>query len=279
MWRCNILILLLSAWLGSGLLSGCNTATISSTSKIGTSSSRTASKSRSTRRSSTRRASTRNRRIAAAAASVVGAGVVASQLNSQPGRENSNFLLGNPSNAGTDPNNFLVSRPQHVMSYNRAQGGPNWVSWHLDSSNLGTQRRGNFMPDPLLPPDMQIRPNDYRGSGYDRGHVCPSGDRTASKEDNDATFVMSNMLPQAAALNQQVWKDLEEYERYLTESNELYIIAGGNGSSEHIAGGKVNVLAVCWKILGFGEHWNEKCILGRPLPTVEWQSDDVTSAE
>ena len=57
------------------------------------------------------------------------------------------------------------------------------------------------------------------------------------------------MLPQAAALNQQVWKDLEEYERDLTKSNEIYIIAGGQGSVERIAGGKVNVPSVCWKIL------------------------------
>jgi hypothetical protein len=61
---------------------------------------------------------------------------------------------------------------------------------------------------------------------------------------------MSNMLPQAAALNQQVWKDLEEYERYLAKSgSELYILAGGNGTAERIANGKVNVPAVCWKIL------------------------------
>jgi endonuclease G len=137
------------------------------------------------------------------------------------------------------------------MSYNRSNGGPNWVSWRLEKSDLGTVRRGDFLPDPLLPPDMQIRPSDYRGSGYDRGHVCPSGDRTRSREDNTATFVMSNMLPQAAALNQQVWADLENYSRSLVRSgaNELYTIAGGWGSAERIANGKVNVPSVCWKII------------------------------
>lgn len=165
------------------------------------------------------------------------------------GSDNSNLLLGNPSRAATDPNNYLVERAQHSMSYNKANGGPNWVAWHLEKSDLGAVRRGNFLPDPLLPPDMQIRPNDYRGSGYDRGHVCPSGDRTRTKTDNTATFVMSNMLPQAAALNQQVWKDLEDYSRSLTKSNELYTIAGGSGSADRIAGGKVNVPTVCWKII------------------------------
>jgi endonuclease G len=167
------------------------------------------------------------------------------------GQDNSNLLLGNPSKARSIPDNFLVERPQHAMSYNRSNGGPNWVSWRLEKSDLGTVRRGDFLPDPLLPSDMQIRPSDYRGSGYDRGHVCPSGDRTRSREDNTATFVMSNMLPQAAALNQQVWADLENYSRSLVRSgaNELYTIAGGWGSAERIANGKVNVPSVCWKII------------------------------
>ncbi len=136
------------------------------------------------------------------------------------------------------------------MSYNGGAGGPNWVAWHVQASDLGNMRRGTFRPDPLLPADLQIRPNDYRGSGYDRGHVCPSGDRTDTRENNDATFVMSNMLPQAAALNQHVWAKLEDYARSLVRrGNELYTIAGGVGSAGRIGGGKVNVPVSCWKII------------------------------
>lgn len=165
--------------------------------------------------------------------------------------ENGNLLLGNPSRAGRDNNNLLLVREAHAMSYNASGGGPNWVSWHLDTGDLGKATRSNFLPDPLLPSALQIRPNDYRGSGYDRGHVCPSGDRTRDSALNQQTFVMSNMLPQAPALNQQVWKDLEDYERYLVRdrNEELYVIAGGQGSAERIASGKVNVPAVCWKII------------------------------
>jgi DNA/RNA endonuclease G (NUC1) len=163
--------------------------------------------------------------------------------------DNGNLLLGNPSQAAKDADNLLVEHPQHSLSYNQSNGGPNWVAWHLDSRDLGAVRRGQFMPDPLLPPDSQIRPNDYRGSGFDRGHVCPSGDRTSSRENNNATFVMSNMLPQTAALNRQVWEKLEEYERsQVRAGNELYIVAGGAGTQSRIAQGKINVPAVCWKI-------------------------------
>ena len=171
-----------------------------------------------------------------------------------PGDAGTQMALGNPSNASTnlrDADNYLVARPQYVLSYNRAKGGPNWASWHVEQADLGSVERSNkFAPDPDLPPDWQIRPNDYTRSGYDRGHVCPSGDRTASPQDNDATFYMSNMLPQEGDLNRHAWEELESYCRTLVrDGNELYIVAGGYGSKERIGRGKINVPTNCWKII------------------------------
>ena len=159
------------------------------------------------------------------------------------------LLLGNPTRAAKAANNFLLEHEQYSLSYNRDNGGPNWVAWHTDAADLGDTERGKFAPDPDLPPDWQIRPTDYKGSGFDRGHVCPSGDRTISREANNQTFYMSNMLPQTASLNQHVWADLENYLRdQIREGNEIYEIAGGAGSSGKIAGGKVNIPQICWKI-------------------------------
>lgn len=160
-----------------------------------------------------------------------------------------NLLLGNASRAARNADNFLLERSTYSLSYNRAKGGPNWVAWHTDASNLGrVDRRDDFRPDPALPPDSQIRPTDYRGSGYDRGHVCPSGDRTATEEENSATFYMSNMLPQTGALNRHVWADLENYLREeVRAGNEIYEIAGGMGSAGLVKG-KINVPQVCWKV-------------------------------
>lgn len=171
-------------------------------------------------------------------------------VQSQPGAENSALLLGNPSNAASDENNLLLSREAFSMSYSAKNGGPNWVAWHLSETDLGPASRGSFWPDPLLSASLQIRPSDYTGSGYDRGHVCPSGDRTRDAEYNKQTFVMSNMLPQAPQLNREVWKDLEEYERYLakTRHEEMYIFAGGAGTAGRIRN-KINVPDVCWKII------------------------------
>lgn len=105
------------------------------------------------------------------------------------------LTMGNPSNAVTDttqPANYLMEKPQYVISYNRDYGRPNWVSWHLDTSWLGTTpRQDDFRPDTTLPAGWyQVKASDYTGSGYDRGHMCPSGDRTKTVADNSATFFL-----------------------------------------------------------------------------------------
>ena len=138
------------------------------------------------------------------------------------------------------------------MSYNRDNGRPNWVSWHLDPSWLGsTPRQDSFRPDTSLPAGWyQVQATDFSGSGYDRGHMCPSGDRTKTVADNDATFFMTNMLAQAPVNNQQSWASLESYCRTLANSgNELYIISGGEGTSGFIAGGRVAVPTNTWKVI------------------------------
>ncbi len=165
------------------------------------------------------------------------------------------LLLGNPTNATTDianENNYLMIKPQYSLSYNRSKAGPNWVAWRLDTSWLGsTPRQDDFRPDPQLPADWyHVLPEDYSGSGYDRGHMTPSGDRTRSIPDNSATFLMTNILPQIAANNQGPWEEFESYCRTLAQArNELYIVSGGAGVAGTIAGGKIVVPQVTWKVV------------------------------
>jgi endonuclease G, mitochondrial len=161
------------------------------------------------------------------------------------------LTLGNPSNADTHPNNYLMIKPQYALSYNNSKGIPNWVSWQLNQSWLGSvDRRNDFRPDSTLPAGWyQVRPSDYTGGGYDRGHITPSGDRTRTPEDNSATFLMTNMIPQAPKNNQEVWRELEEYSRELIKQRqELYIIAGGAGSKGTLKG-KVTVPQQTWKVI------------------------------
>ena len=173
-----------------------------------------------------------------------------------PPSNSEHLTMGNPSNAVTDvnqPANYLMVKPQYAESYNRDNGRPNWTSWHLDSTWLGSAARQNdFRPDTTLPAGWyQVQSTDYTNSGYDRGHMCPSGDRTNTVADNSATFLMTNMIPQAPTNNQQTWANLEDYSRTLvTGSNdELYIISGGYGTSGYIANGHVSVPTYTWKVI------------------------------
>lgn len=173
------------------------------------------------------------------------------------------LLLGNPSNAVADTGinqNYLMIKPQYALSYNQNRGTPNWVSWHLDPYWIGSApRQDNFSPDYTLPPTWyKVQTTDYTGSGFDRGHNCPSADRTKSEEDNAATFLMTNIIPQAPDNNQQTWANLENYCRSLVnDGNELYIIMGsygrggkGNaGTKTTIANGKVTVPSQVWKVI------------------------------
>ena len=165
------------------------------------------------------------------------------------------LTLGNPTGAVTDvnrPENYLMEKDQYALSYNRDKGMPNWTSWHLDSSDLGPVKRQNdFRPDPALPEGWyRVTPEDYKNSGYTRGHMTPSGDRTSTIENNSQAFLMTNMIPQAAGNNAGPWNDLEMYSRELAkQGNELYIVSGGYGSKGTIGNGKVNIPERTWKVL------------------------------
>jgi len=165
------------------------------------------------------------------------------------------LLLGNPSNATGDvanENNYLMIKPQYSLSYNRSTATPNWVAWRLDANWLGgAQRQDNYRPDPDLPAGWyRVTDTDYSGSGYTRGHMCPSGDRTRSVADNSATFLMTNFVPQIAENNSGAWEDFETYCRTLAQQgNEIYIISGGQGNLGTIANGRIVVPRYTWKVV------------------------------
>jgi endonuclease G len=170
--------------------------------------------------------------------------------------------LGNPTGARADaatPDNFLMLKDQYALSYNRARATPNWVSWELSADWLGeTDRSDDFRPDPALPAGWyRVTTADYTNSGFDRGHVCPSADRTRNAADNSSTFLMTNMIPQAPQLNREPWARFEDYCRTLAKKGyRLYIVAGvygsgGEGSKGPMASiiGKVAVPSHNYKVV------------------------------
>lgn len=172
-----------------------------------------------------------------------------------PPSSNVHLTMGNPSGALTNtsfPSNYLMEKSTYALSYHRDDRRPNWVSWHLDSSWLGsTPRQDDFRSDTTLPAGWyRVLSTDYSGSGYDRGHMCPSGDRTRTVAENSSTFLMTNMIPQAPDNNQQAWASLESYCRTLAnQGNELYIISGGDGISGFIGSGVIALPTTTWKVI------------------------------
>ena len=172
------------------------------------------------------------------------------------------LLMGNPSNATPsieNPSNHLMLKSQYALSYNRERNIPNWASWQLNQSWLGeAKRQDNFRSDSTLPTSWyRVRPLDYAKSGFDKGHVVSSEDRGKSDADNSATFLMTNMIPQAPDNNRVVWSQFEAACRALAkQGKDLYIVAGssgfgGNGSNGDMTllNNKVIVPAKIWKVV------------------------------
>ena len=162
--------------------------------------------------------------------------------------------LGNPSGAtpvASATTNYLIARPQYSLSYNNTTREPNWVSWNLTTADTGSSGRSDsFFQDTTLPAGFyQVLTTDYSGSGFDRGHMCPSGDRTVTVADNEATFFMTNMIPQAPDNNQGVWANFESECRTLAAAgNELLIISGPSGFSGITIASGVAVAGFTWKV-------------------------------
>lgn len=204
-------------------------------------------------------------------------------LFAQAAQTESALALGNPSKAKTDPtiaDNYLVVHNTFTLSYNKSRGAANWVAWHLSRADIGsTERTNDFAPDTTLPKDWWIKPTDYTGSGYDRGHLCPSKDRSMSEDANRETFLMSNMQPQAPKLNQKTWKYLEDYTRDLVKDNEAYIYAGCYGERGRLKD-KITIPTDCFKIivvLAEGENDLKRINKTTRIIAVNMPNDDTVS--
>ncbi|NJM98481.1 MAG: DNA/RNA non-specific endonuclease [Phormidesmis sp. RL_2_1] len=187
---------------------------------------------------------------------------VAVSLDAATYFSNSEHLtLGNPSNANPDNlNNLLVERAQYALSYSQARNVLNWASWRVGKRWLGSSdRQDDFRPDGALPKGVyQATPGEYRRSGYDRGHMVPSGDRTANVKDNSLTFLMTNIFPQASENNRGAWRELEEYGRDLVyqQGKSLYVIGGIYGDQGKV--GRVTVPGRIWKVMVVLDNENDQ---------------------
>lgn len=163
-----------------------------------------------------------------------------------------NVELGIPTDS--DPtDDYLIKRKQYVISYNKNKNVANWASWNLNKKWYGKYNRvSGFKPDNELPESFyKVTTRDYTNTGYDRGHIVASKDRSNNTTNNKATFLMSNIYPQEPDLNQGPWKRLEDYCRSLclNKNKELYLIAGGVYKTGNKLDNNIAIPDSCYKII------------------------------
>lgn len=126
----------------------------------------------------------------------------------------------------------LMLKPQYALSYHPGRNVANWVSWRIVAADYGPvpRHKGKFITDTTLPAGFyRVRHDDYVDSGYDRGHMTRSEERTRTVADNQATFLLTNILPQQHDLNAGPWGRLEDLCQKLVQAQgrALYVVAGG----------------------------------------------------
>lgn len=129
----------------------------------------------------------------------------------------------------TDRDEEVIRHAAFTVSYNKRHCVPNYVAWTLTAERVsGTAQRGDdFHADELQRKGTRVDERAYRGSGYDRGHMCPAGDNKQSRQAMYDCFAMTNMCPQTRRLNAGDWKELEEKCRtWARHYRRLYIVCG-----------------------------------------------------
>lgn len=147
----------------------------------------------------------------------------------------------------------IVHHNYYSLSYNETYEQAEWVAYELTKNHLSHQtfKRPYFELDPKVS-TKSAHYRNFKNSGYNKGHLCPAGDRKFSKEAFDETFLTSNISPQLYDFNGGVWNRLEEKTRYWAEKyDKLYVITGGILSTDlkTIGSEKVAVPNYFYKIL------------------------------
>ena len=130
----------------------------------------------------------------------------------------------------------IIRHTGFTLSFNREHNNPNWVAWELTASEASAagRREDNFLPDPEVAAPHQVTTADYKGSGYDRGHMAPAADMKWSKKAMQESFFLTNICPQNHSLNSGGWKRLEEKVRLWADRDSAVIVVSGPIVQGHI---------------------------------------------
>lgn len=129
----------------------------------------------------------------------------------------------------TSTTHQIVRHTYYTLSYSEPNEQAEWVYYELTAEMVrGNQKRtDDYRPDEKVT-TISAQIDDYKGSGYDRGHLCPAGDMKLSYKSMSESFYLSNMSPQIKEFNDGIWNDLENKVRsWALVKGELYVVTAG----------------------------------------------------
>jgi endonuclease G len=147
-----------------------------------------------------------------------------------------------------------LKHTNYLSIFSKSKRYPVMIEWWVTKAKVTCKnplkRKDNFKPDPLSPTITNLI-NDYKGSGYDRGHMMPAADNLCQTQlVQDECFYFSNMIPQPHTLNAGSWKTLETETRLLSsQEDSIHVWCGGVGSVKTFGPNKVAVPVKCWKVI------------------------------
>lgn len=164
----------------------------------------------------------------------------------------------------TSTTDQIVHHDGYSLSYNETYEQAEWVAYELKKTHLS---KTNFKR-PYFEIDKSVKTKaahwkNYKQSGYDRGHLCPAGDRKYSKAAHDETFLTSNISPQTHGFNSGIWNSLEQKVRFWASKYDgVFVVTGGvlNGELKTIGEEKVGVPNFFYKVLLDYNNGNPKMI-------------------
>lgn len=176
------------------------------------------------------------------------------------------YFAGAPQRTGEPaPNDIVIlDRGEFKIGWSPKLRHPLWCAYHVAPDAKYPDSRKDFLRDRSVP--TAPLPGDYKGSGFDRGHMAPNhaivtryGESVQKK-----TFLMSNIAPQTPALNRGIWRDLEHRiaELWTARYGEIWVIVGAIPSRGHekIPGANVDVPDAYYQVIVAQENMDVRAL-------------------
>ena len=151
------------------------------------------------------------------------------------------------------PSDQIIHHSNYTLNYSEQHEQAKWVAYSLTSSQVygSVDRTNDFRIDPKVKTGSASL-SDYKGSGYDRGHLAPAGDMKSTYTAMSESFYMSNMSPQVPGFNRGIWKKLEGMVRnWAMDNKKVYITTGAvlTASYPTIGINKVSIPEFYYKVV------------------------------